>query len=542
MSGLFLSIHNKIQQVWATLAGGNGSSLIGFIQSGIGAVLRSLSDLFKERVSVLDFGADPTGATDSSPQFAAALLSIKTNKKVLRIPNGTYKGSFLLTGADYANVTIEGESKAGVLLNASDNATSVLTAIVNAHYPCFRNLTIRPGAVGNNGTHHGIHTDAVSGVVLDNVDVAGFNNNIHIIENNNTRMSRITASGAVFAAGITGCNIFASGTGAGGPGFWLRDSSLATGKFGIYLDAIEAPVISDTECLLQTDTGLYATNSTAGAFSTGPFLTNFFADSSSQAAIYLQQQINGCATNTWISGSVGASKGLVLSNSHKNSFNIQAFNNKGYAVHLSGNSRFNSFNGGTVSNNNSDGIVIDVGCFGNSFNGTVIHANTGRGYNWNDVTNSEPNSLIGCYVAGNGLANVKQGKDIDIGGNYLSGQTSSFQFKRLAVNATQATTMGDISEQIVMQRAGAIVGFSTWLTSPITAGNLGVRPMVNGAVKDTLIVAMGSVTNSQYGSTALSDKSVRFTAGDRIAAYFDADAGYLPNGSNLNATCWVIFD
>jgi hypothetical protein len=231
-----------------------------------------------------------------------------------------------------------------------------------------------------------------------------------------------------------------------------------------------------------------------------------------------------------------------MSDRQKGSFNIQAFNNKGYAVHIAGASKFNTFTG-VVSNNNSDGIVIDNGCFGNTFNGVAIHANAGRGYNWNDVTVDEPNSLIGCYVAGNGVANVKQGKDIDVGGNYLSGQTSSFQYTRAAIAATQATTMGGIADQVVMHRAGAVVGFSTYLTAAITAGTLNVRPMVNGAVKDTLRVTMTPGSNAQYGSMALNGKSVRFAAGDRIAAYFDADASFAPSGSaNLSATCWVIFD
>lgn len=491
-------------------------------------------------ISIKEFGVTGDGS-DESTAIALALASVAITKHKLIIPNGTYKGTFVLSGVGYANITIEGESTDGVILEAKDNATPVFSISSSAFYPTLRHLTISPGSTGNNGTHYGIYNNAVSGMTLDDIKVSGFNNNIHIVENNNNRLSKIVSTAPVFAAGITGCGIYASGLGAAGPGFWLKDSSITNGKFGIYLDAIEAPVISDSECLLQSDTGLYVTNSVP-TYSTGPFLTNFFADSSSQAAIYLQKQINSMLSNVWVSGSAGASKGLVLSDTLKGTYNIQAFNNQGYAVHLAGGSKFNTFTG-VVSNNASDGIVIDNGCFGNTFNGVAIHANTGRGYNWNDVTVDEPNALIGCYVAGNGVANVKQGKDIDVGGNYLTGQTSSFQYTRAAITASQATTMGGIADQVVMHRSGAIVAFSTYLTAATTAGTLNVRPMVNGAVKDTLLVNMTSGANAQYGYVSLLGKSVRFAAGDRIAAYFDADAGFLPSGTaNLSATCWVVFD
>lgn len=70
--------------------------------------------------NVLDYGADTTGATDSTAAFDAA---IDTGKKVF-IPNGTY------SVADIAikdNCEIEGESKAGVILEVNTNSSGVFT-------------------------------------------------------------------------------------------------------------------------------------------------------------------------------------------------------------------------------------------------------------------------------------------------------------------------------------------------------------------------------------------------------------------------------
>jgi hypothetical protein len=59
---------------------------VSFIQAGAGAVTRNMQDKVRESVSVLDFGADNTGATDAAP---AIRLAIASNRNIL-IPPGTY--------------------------------------------------------------------------------------------------------------------------------------------------------------------------------------------------------------------------------------------------------------------------------------------------------------------------------------------------------------------------------------------------------------------------------------------------------------------
>lgn len=77
----------------ADLAASAGAASIGFLQAGTGAVATTVQAKLREFVSVLDFGADNTGATDSSAAFQAAY---ETGKAV-RIPAGTY---LLNTGID----------------------------------------------------------------------------------------------------------------------------------------------------------------------------------------------------------------------------------------------------------------------------------------------------------------------------------------------------------------------------------------------------------------------------------------------------------
>lgn len=70
----------------ASLAASNGSSLVGFIQDGAGAVARTAQAKMRDIVSVTDFGADPTGVADSSAAIQAA---INTGKSIV-FPDGVY--------------------------------------------------------------------------------------------------------------------------------------------------------------------------------------------------------------------------------------------------------------------------------------------------------------------------------------------------------------------------------------------------------------------------------------------------------------------
>ena len=72
------------------LATSAGATLIGFLQAGTGAVLRTLQAKMSDTVSVLDFGAARDGVTDDYPAFAAAWAAVKPTGGQLFIPPGNY--------------------------------------------------------------------------------------------------------------------------------------------------------------------------------------------------------------------------------------------------------------------------------------------------------------------------------------------------------------------------------------------------------------------------------------------------------------------
>lgn len=77
------------------ISGGSGSSLVGFQQSGAGAIVRTAQDKMREWVSVKDFGAVGDGVTDDTAEIQAALNS--GAKRVIAPPGGTYRITNMLT-------------------------------------------------------------------------------------------------------------------------------------------------------------------------------------------------------------------------------------------------------------------------------------------------------------------------------------------------------------------------------------------------------------------------------------------------------------
>jgi hypothetical protein len=82
------------------LADDDGSDWIGFEQAGTGAVAMSAQDKMRETVSVLDFGADPTGVANSSAAFQAAMDyaypdlpngDSTVSKAAVVVPKGVYR-------------------------------------------------------------------------------------------------------------------------------------------------------------------------------------------------------------------------------------------------------------------------------------------------------------------------------------------------------------------------------------------------------------------------------------------------------------------
>ena len=84
-------------EIYATLAASSGSSLIGFIQAGTGAVATTVQTKLRESVSVKDFGAIGDGVTNDTNAFKAAIAASTS----IYLPQGTYLIEPTATSGDF---------------------------------------------------------------------------------------------------------------------------------------------------------------------------------------------------------------------------------------------------------------------------------------------------------------------------------------------------------------------------------------------------------------------------------------------------------
>lgn len=93
MSGRFLGGLVKL----ANLAADGGAKLVGFIQSGTGAVVETLQSILRQRVTVTQFGAVGDGVSDDTAAFIAAYTAHPGKTILMPEPSAGYKLTGLLT-------------------------------------------------------------------------------------------------------------------------------------------------------------------------------------------------------------------------------------------------------------------------------------------------------------------------------------------------------------------------------------------------------------------------------------------------------------
>lgn len=173
-----------------------------FIQTGTGAVTRSVQDKLRETVSVKDFGAVGDGVVDD---WAAIRAALDTNPKALYFPPGTYylsktinlKRTVTMYGDGPFGAAVQfpailkfADGVVGVFVhradtNASDTGVPVILspATTGADGTIIENLLIQRGNGSDttpDSTTHGIWLKARA--LLRNIAIAGFaGNGIHIV-------------------------------------------------------------------------------------------------------------------------------------------------------------------------------------------------------------------------------------------------------------------------------------------------------------------------------------------------------------------------
>lgn len=114
---------------WTAPISGSGS--ITYNQGDTGAVTRTLTARLQDRISVTDFGADPTGVADSVTMIQAAIDSLPASGGTVWFPAGTYKVSDRIrigNGSETDSPSVMASTRSGVVLQAEGMPTFPVTA------------------------------------------------------------------------------------------------------------------------------------------------------------------------------------------------------------------------------------------------------------------------------------------------------------------------------------------------------------------------------------------------------------------------------
>jgi hypothetical protein len=98
-----------------------------YLQGGTGSVARTTASKLQESVSVLDFGADPTGVIDSTTAIQAAITACQTSGASLYIPAGTYKTTSTLTISARLRIYGDGNRRSIISLNTASTSVYAIT-------------------------------------------------------------------------------------------------------------------------------------------------------------------------------------------------------------------------------------------------------------------------------------------------------------------------------------------------------------------------------------------------------------------------------
>jgi hypothetical protein len=195
---------------WVTnLATLVGASLIGFIQAGVGAVLRTIQAELRDTVKIQQFGGIADGniqagtGTDNSPALVRAITSLGGAGAVY-IPPGVYRFASQVTVP--SGVTIYGAGKYCSILTVVNafNSDGVLKCNGVGGVPTnIRGLGVIAQNGGAGAASQGINSTA-NGVFIDDVWVSGFNIDVTLGSSDNFLTNSAIEEAA---AGGTGINI-----------------------------------------------------------------------------------------------------------------------------------------------------------------------------------------------------------------------------------------------------------------------------------------------------------------------------------------------
>ena len=441
----------------ASLSASSGASLIGFIQSGTGAVARTVQDKSREIVSVKDFGAVGDGITDDTSAINTA-LAVGGN---LYFPRGTYKVTGTLT-ISVTGTCLTGDGRG--LTTISSTATGH-TILVNTglSYIEIHDMTVTRTGVAAVTGQDGIHfTNLTERALISDVEITNHWDGLRCGITSYSKVIRVLCNNN-YQHGVHVTNA----DGAGGLQ-WTFEQCLSQQSDGYGL-------------LIETSTG---------AASVGEILNFSTYANKLGGAKFLGSAPNPLQAIRWKGGFVGEDGGdeinidTYATSTHtiQNVF-IELAGVSANGVNLT-NPATNVGRGITCTANNTEVQITGCNILGNSYSGIK--------------TDSPRTQITGCNLRINGAAAVAG----EVSGIYLSagnatvvGNSSKAQSYGIFINVDGGIVTGnDFTENTVASTGAGLV-----LSTSVVDNNLG--GIIGASIYPPIQITLANGLNSNISRT-----------------------------------------
>ena len=160
----------EITDLASVLSAPDGSSQIGFINSGTGAVARTMQAKAREIVDARDYGVTFDGATDDSNAWAT-IFALAANKRV-RCPSGTSLIRSSVTPP--SGIVLEGTGIGKTILKFQNGSSTLIGFAIRNSSMTFRDLTMQADVNGETWcATHGFTGTPSDNVVFERVEFLG---------------------------------------------------------------------------------------------------------------------------------------------------------------------------------------------------------------------------------------------------------------------------------------------------------------------------------------------------------------------------------
>ncbi len=373
---------------------GQGAALVPYQPPGTGAVATTVATKLAQTVSVIDFGADPTGAADST----TAIRNAVATGKAVRFNQGSYTISGTITISTQGQ-SIFGDGIALSQLYSNSNAVPIFSVTANSVEISNLNISYNTTAIVGGDA---IYSNA-SDLFLTNIQILNGYNGIQLITPGNDAV----LSG-LYVYNTVNSGIFLNAVGGTVISNFIINAITSTNNANgglFFSNQCEGAQISNGDIL----GGSYSitTGSTTYAPASRPAyiaFSNVYFDSSVNGT-YLNNIVETSFTNCWFSGGRSGSGNPGCSTYQCNSIgfvNCKFVNCGSYGAEVNSTSdrvRFVgcSFNGNSFSTASSfAGLLINTATntivIGNTFSNTEGFVGT-QGYGIS-ISNSTTNAII----------------------------------------------------------------------------------------------------------------------------------------------------